>query len=76
MLALEEDVQVAIETCPVDCIHWVSRQAGFGALGVEGFVCVWSDCGEWGVPYHGVAAGADGVGWQPGADDVCCKLLL
>uniref|UniRef100_A0A383W798 J domain-containing protein n=1 Tax=Tetradesmus obliquus TaxID=3088 RepID=A0A383W798_TETOB len=24
VLALEEDVQVAIETCPVDCIHWVS----------------------------------------------------
>eukprot|EP00882_Tetradesmus_deserticola_P002356 GHRQ01002514.1.p1 GENE.GHRQ01002514.1~~GHRQ01002514.1.p1 ORF type:complete len:364 (+),score=150.51 GHRQ01002514.1:179-1270(+) len=24
VLALEEEVQVAIETCPVDCIHWVS----------------------------------------------------
>ncbi|KAF6253685.1 hypothetical protein COO60DRAFT_397361 [Scenedesmus sp. NREL 46B-D3] len=24
VLSLEEDVQVAIETCPVDCIHWVS----------------------------------------------------
>jgi hypothetical protein len=23
VLSLEEDVQVAIETCPVDCIHWV-----------------------------------------------------
>lgn len=25
VLALEEDIQVAIETCPVDCIHWVSQ---------------------------------------------------
>jgi ferredoxin len=24
-LAIEEEVQVAMETCPVDCIHWVSH---------------------------------------------------
>ncbi len=23
-LELQEEIQVAMETCPVDCIHWVS----------------------------------------------------
>ena len=28
--AAVEEVQVAIETCPVDCIHWVRKGGGLG----------------------------------------------